>query len=103
MALGQSWSVDLRAGSVEELLDLIVREGSIPEDVKGAIASALHSLPVREDLGVMVNTSGRLENWDEYNAIVSGIPAGDPLPPKPSGFVNIWVGTTNSVPAKIVG
>ncbi len=103
MSLGQSWNVDLRAGSVEELLDLIVREGSIPEDVKGAIASALHSLPVREDLGVMVNTSGRLESWEEYTELVKDIPDGSPTPPKPSGFVNIWVGTTNSVPAKIVG
>lgn len=54
----------------------------------------------------MVNTSGRLESWEEYTAQVEALPQAQKdagvLPPKPSGFVSIWVGSTNSVPAKVI-
>ncbi len=102
MSTGRTWNVDLRAGSVDELTAMVNADATIPENVKFAIGAAIGCLPVREDLGVMVNTSGRQENWEEYTALVKDIPEGVPLPPKPSGFMSLWVGHTNTLHRTVV-
>ncbi len=102
MSTGRTWNVDLRAGSVDELTSLVNADATIPENVKFAIGAAIGCLPVREDLGVMVNTSGTLESWDEYTAELAAYPTDGPKPPKPSGFMSLWVGHTNTLQRTVV-
>ncbi len=110
MATGKSWTVDLRAGSAAELKDAVaasaISGNGIPLTIQDAIFAAIDALPIRADLGVMVNTSGRLESWEEYTAQVDALPQAQKdagvLPPKPSGFMSIWVGHTNGVQRTVV-
>lgn len=83
------WNIDATAKTKDRGKEYIRAQATVPDAVKDAVCVLIDGLPEkREDLTIKIHTSGALRSWADYVETI-------PPRPKPTGFFNLWIGTSD--------
>ncbi len=83
------WNIDTTARTKQSGKDYIRAQAKVPQVVQEAVCVLIDGLPEnRDDLTIKIHTSGCLRSWADYVET-------SPRRPKPTGFFNLWVGTSD--------